>query len=44
MKGIFRNKLNADDSINKHKATFVVKGILKFLVLIFLIHLFLFLD
>jgi len=30
MKWIFKTKLNADDSINKHKATFVVKGMLKF--------------
>lgn len=44
MKWIFRTKLNADDSINKHKAKLVVKGMLKFLVLIFLIHLFLLLD
>ena len=44
MKWIFITKLNADDSINKHKATFVVKSMLKFLVLIFLIHLFLVLD
>jgi len=39
VKWVFRTKLNADRTINKHKARLVVKGMLRFMVLIILIHL-----
>jgi hypothetical protein len=39
MKWVFSTKLNADRTINKHKARLVVKGMLRFMVLIILIHL-----
>jgi hypothetical protein len=39
VKWVFRTKLNAYHTINKHKARLVVKGMLRFIVLIILIHL-----
>jgi hypothetical protein len=39
VKWIFRTKLNADITINKHKTRLIVKGMLKFMVLIIQIHL-----
>jgi hypothetical protein len=39
VKWVFRTKLNADRTINKHKARLVVKGMLRFMVLIILIYL-----
>lgn len=43
-KWIFRFKLNADNSINKHKARLVVKGYAQTYGNDFLIHLLLLLD
>jgi hypothetical protein len=39
VKWLFRTKLNTDRTINNHKARLVVKGMLRFIVLIILIHL-----